>query len=262
MSIESSSVVGRAAIDRDTSTVWSLSRSSASVPFVRQAENFGEAPPQNVLVPTASPSTCPEPPDEETSDDADYSLLQKSKKRRKTSAERSLALNERSFEVFAREKLADTTTEAKIAAAKKKFRESGLPLLRTALLLNTMNRIRGVALDIFKVRYPASISKTDLVNRLLTTILSSIPTLPDDIAQSIADVGIVQAPGPDLVEHEVVYLRKNAMTNNGEACVTACESLAGWVVREEAFVLIEVLRMREIGWGRLSERHREATITE
>jgi hypothetical protein len=156
----------------------------------------------------------------------------------------------------------DVAAAAKIAAAIERFRQSGLALLRAALLSNTANRIRGIALDIFQRCFPASHTKTRLVNDIIVDILSKLPPLAEEIAQGIADLGIVKVPSANLVVDDVVFIRKNAMDNNGQACVIACESLAGWIIREGSLVLIDSIRLRDINWGRLAEKRKTTTILE
>jgi hypothetical protein len=265
-SLETTLVVGRAAIELDGSTVEMLSRVAAPVAFVRQSANFGASAPASLMLSVSqavaqTSMTAPGGDSQGASQDAaDYSRLHKSKKRKKSASERSLASTERPFCEFAAEKLADETAATRIAVAKKRACESGMPLLKIALNANIKTRIRALSLDVYKVRFPASISKSDLISRLLVSIQSCLPQLPEDVAQNVADIGIVHTASPSVAVGEVVYLRENATNNDGERCVVACESLAGWIARDSYFVFIDTLNLRDISWGRLSEKSQEPSI--
>ena len=83
---------------------------------------------------------------------------------------------------------------------------------------------------------------------------------PEEIANEVADIGIVHKPDEGLERGEIVYLRANATSNSGEACVAACENLVGWVVRNKQFVAFSVIPITSIYWGRLVEKRRELTM--
>lgn len=53
-----------------------------------------------------------------------------------------------------------------------------------------------------------------------------------------------------------MLLRANAISNAGENCVAACESLSGWVIRGNVLVVIDVISISKIHWARLVEQRK------
>jgi hypothetical protein len=192
--------------------------------------------------------------------EADFDALYKRKKKKATRATSRLTLAELSFVDYSQKWLADPDVPAKIEAIKKKATELSLPLLQAALKWNTMNRIRAVALDIYNAGFPTSINKADLISRFVSHIQSCAPQMPLEISVNIADIGIVHRCDDYLIENEIVFLEKNAMSNFGEACVAAQELLSGWVVRNAAFVKVDIVNMSNVHWGKLVEKQKEPSI--
>jgi hypothetical protein len=189
---------------------------------------------------------------------ANLALLQK-KKRVKINPKQVTRFQVQSFTEFAKERLANPDIPTRIAEAKAKARESGLPLLRVALNWNTSNRIRAIALDVFKMRFPSSIGKCELISRLITEILSSVGDI-SGIAKSIADVAIVHTDCSVLNRGDVILLEKNATTNTGEACVSQSEIFSGWIIKPKALSRVEIVSGKRIYWGNLVSRCRDLTV--
>lgn len=81
--------------------------------------------------------------------------------------------------------------------------------------------------------------------------------------ESIADVGVVHRSDDHLLLNEVVFIRKNAITNStGEPCVSACENLSGWVLRSGGLVQVDFVSVQVIFWGRLSEKRKKISLVD
>lgn len=194
---------------------------------------------------------------------ADLESLQK-KKRRKLVKDltRESRFEMKTFEEFAQEFLGSDAA-ARIQEAKRKSVSKSLPLLRGALSWNTVNRIRAIALDVFHQTFPQSISKQELIDRLITHIESIVPSLTAEAAAAVADVGVVHCSGDHLIQKEVVFIRTNATTNStGESCVSACENLCGWTLRNGTLVQVDIVDIQAIYWGRLSEKRKGVCLVE
>jgi len=195
------------------------------------------------------------------SEEIDLSGMHEKKQKRqmKKASPEWLLAQKQPFHEFARSFLT-AEVRARIETEKALAKRKGLPLLRFALGWNTSNRIRVIAFHLFDLQFPKSCSKEDLISRLLTSIVEITSPFPEEIANEVADIGIVHKPDEGLERGEIVYLRANATSNAGEACVAACETLVGWVVRNKNFVAFSVIPITSIYWGRLVEERRELTM--
>jgi hypothetical protein len=168
----------------------------------------------------------------------------------------------KSFAAFAQELLADEKMKQRMTDAKSAALSSGLPLLRVALGWNTTNRIRAISYDLFhgSFQFRSSWSKATLILKFLGHIQACFPAFPENVALSIADVGLVHIGNDNLKLGEVVLFCQNGKSSSGEACVLASEELSGWVVRNRELVAINNIAASSVYLGRLVEKQKSMTI--
>lgn len=164
-------------------------------------------------------------------------------------------LEKKSFQEFAQEMMGDNYEEVKqgIIRAKAKFNSSGLPVLRLALMANTMNRIRVVYWQLVGEKFAQAISKKELVNRCIAFLLDRFRARLDSVANQIGDFGVVKEDSTaDLVRKgELVLLKTNSVDNLAAPCVAQACSLQGWVCRnQDELVQVEV-SVGNLLWGEL-----------
>jgi hypothetical protein len=122
------------------------------------------------------------------------------------------------------------------------------------LLNNRIARIYTIFKRILNVELPHK-TKAEMVTLGLRAIAAKV-TLTDDIALTIADLGFVHtADATDVVLGlgELVLLRCNSTLSTGEACVSPCQRLAGWVVRDGKPVFRSDLNEKQIYWAHLCD---------
>jgi hypothetical protein len=211
------------------------------------------------------PSGTMIPPISDRSESLNVQSLYKEKKKKKTCMDRTpewmLAQN-KPFLVYADEILKDEKTMSRIAEAKKLAATSGLPLLRIALAWNTINRIRAIAYDLYFKRFDVrpSWSKATLISNLLQHILGNSAMFPENVANSIADLGVAHTQSDDLEVGEIIFLCQNGISSSGEVCVIGYNCLSGWISRDSKLVFLKSISLQNIHWGKLVQRSKNLTI--
>jgi hypothetical protein len=206
------------------------------------------------------------PPSATESERINVNELNKPKRQRKVGKEPSpewLASQKKPFTVFAQELLADEGKLQRIASGKKAAAEAGFPLLRVALGWNTTNRVRAISYDLFAEAFQMRVSwsKSVLISKFLEHIQECNSAFPVNIAQAIADIGLVHSADEALQIKEIVFLHHNGKSSSGESCVLLQEELSGWVVRNREFVFLPKVRAESIHICRLVERCKSMSIS-
>jgi len=164
------------------------------------------------------------------------------------------------FAEYARRLLSNVEFISRIADGKRAASQAGLPLLRIALGWNSCNRIRAIAYGLYKATFPKQCNKATLIASFIQNVQACVKSIPQEIADVVADLGIVHTTDNGLTTGEIVYLRANATSSAGEACVAACETLVGWVVRGETFVEFSIISSHCVYYGKLVEKRKELTM--
>jgi len=187
--------------------------------------------------------------------------------KRKKKARRLVApeLEAMSFDEFAMEFLGNNSEQITqdILKAKQAFQSSALPVLRLALMANTMNRIRVVYWQLFQANFAQAISKRELVQRCVAFIQDRCRASLDCIADLIGDVSVViEDSVQDLVRMgELVLLKTNSVDNMAAPCVAQASSLRGWVCRNQGELVEVEVSVENLRWGELY-KHKKISLSD
>jgi hypothetical protein len=202
-------------------------------PFIKQANNFG-----NTIV-----------TDEIVA--ASQSVLYKKKRARDPKLEPNpLQLETETFSNFVKLIVNAPDFESSVEKARKDASSLDYYVLRLLLRKISVDRMRALAVRVFGKVTPKSIRKADMVNVIIAEVCRTF-NFPSDLESVVGDFGILTSnQGQELFKNEIVCLKLNATCNMGDPCVTRCDNMIGWVVRESKCVEIEVEESRMV-WGKL-----------
>ena len=227
--------------------------------FERQANNFGTHCEVMVDVEPKCASTKDHthPTNEKVASPSDLGEISlfKVKPKKKKVKQVFMPNAHESFNHYADEILGgdDLTVQREIQRAKEEFAKSGLPQLRVALSLNTMDCIRVVFWAVLNYALPTGISKAELVGRCVSHVRDRFWGDTSSFAHEVGDFGIVidDIEELGLAKGKLVLLKTNSKDNTGAPCVTSTSyEMLGWVYVDGEVKQVE-LKENQIKWGEL-----------
>lgn len=132
------------------------------------------------------------------------------------------------------------------------------PILQRALEKNRADRIHHFA-KLLGLNPPKSQAKRDRIHSIVRHIWDLLKFCQTDmikkLEECVADVGKVEKEllRTDIPVGSLVLIAANARDAQGDACLTECDEVVGWVLRTTAIDKIAI-RLDKMKWGKLEER--------
>lgn len=191
-------------------------------------------------------------------EDPNYAALFKKQNKKKKRAHPVVAAHGvDDFFAFGESVLGNTANIARLKKAQEEEGKLGCMSLRSMLMNQTSDRMRWIVFDLIGERLPKTLSKKELMLRVIRVMFEKVNPLSrvslTEIEPHIADFAVATQTTLDVIKGEVVLLKHNALDFRGVSCVSELDILEGWVVREQCLIDVRV-ELSSIKWGELVKR--------